>query len=376
MGNAYPPLLDVLVGITPGQTTLADEYHKAASAAHLGVRIITDVSTSGNRDLRQGIAESLPVALRTVPTYDIYRAVRAGEDPRKATVRVILEHIRDKADCITIHATGATSGVADDEVTSRVIPVTSRGGAMITEISERTSTGNPYVEVFDDILDICATERVAISLATTARPGSVIDALSSSHVQEVARQGELARRAHARGVNVLVELMGHVPLNLVEQYSALARRELDGAPYGALGPCVTDIAMGHDDVSGAIGAAVAAMHGTSFIACLTAGEHSHLPTLEELIQSIKSFQVALHAGWIAFSGDFSRDAEMSRARNRNDWKRMAELSLHPGDAHEIIATHGYHTGQACSMCGSSCPIVRTGAMIRTRSATEEFDQAV
>ena len=367
LGNMYPPLLDVIIGVTPGETTPEDEFQKALAASKLGVQIVTDVSTAEGGQLRRQIAESLPVAVRTVPTYDIYRAVRAGEDPRAATIRVIQEHIRNKVDCITIHATGTAAGVSDDDVVNRVIPVTSRGGAMMNEISVRTGLGNPYAETFDEILDLCATERIALSLATTARPGSVLDALSASHVSEVVRQGELARRAHARGVNVVVELMGHVPLNLVPDYCALARKELDGAPFGALGPCVTDIAMGHDDISGAIGAAVAAMHGTSFIACLTAGEHCHLPRHDELVQSIKNFQIALHAGWIAYSGDLSRDEEMSRARNRNDWPEMVKHSLHSDDAHEIVVTAGYHAGQVCSMCGSACPIVRTGAMARERN---------
>lgn len=364
VGVAFPPLLDVIIGITPGETSLETEFAKAEEAARLGVRIVTDVSTSGDATLRRRIATSLPVAVRTVPTYDIHQAFRAGEDARTATLRVVREHVGDGVDCITIHATGTNAGVRDEEVTSRIIPVTSRGGAMVNEISLHTGRANCYEEVFDEILDICADAHVAISLATTARPGSVVDALSASHVHEIHRQGELARRAHRRGVDVVVELMGHVPLHLIAEYCALARTVLDGAPFGALGPCVTDVAMGHDDVSGAIGAAVAAMHGTSFIACLTAGEHSHLPTQEELVQSIKSFQVALHAGWIACSGDLARDAAMSRARNANDWPRMVELSLHPEDSERIVAEAGYHVGQVCSMCGSSCPIVRTGAAVR------------
>ncbi|WP_393073688.1 phosphomethylpyrimidine synthase ThiC [Streptomyces sp. LN704] len=364
VGAGFPPLLDVIIGITPGETSVDTEFAKAEEAARLGVRIVTDVSTSGDATLRRRIRESLPVAVRTVPTYDIHRAFKAGEDARDATRRVVREHVADGVDCITIHASGTNAGVRDEEVTSRVIPVTSRGGAMVNEISDRTGRPNCYEETFDELLDICAEAHVAISLATTSRPGSVVDALSASHVHEIERQGELARRAHRRGVDVVIELMGHVPLHLIAEYCTLAGTVLDGAPYGALGPCVTDVAMGHDDVSGAIGAAVAAMHGASFIACLTAGEHSHLPTHEELLRSIRSFQVALHAGWIAHSGDLTRDAAMSRARNANDWPRMVELSLHPEDSARIVAAAGYHVGQVCSMCGSSCPIVRTGAAVR------------
>lgn len=368
LGANLPPLLDVIIGVTPGETSVESEFAKAITAVDLGIGIVTDVSTSGNADLRRRIASELPVSLRTVPTYDIYRAARAGEDAASAVRRVIKQHIADGADSITIHATGTPNGAIDEKVARRVIPVTSRGGAMMNEVAESTAGINPYVVAYEDILRLCTENEVTLCLATTARPGSVVDALDPSHLAEIDRQAELVRQAHQQGVAVIVELMGHTPLDRISEYCHLATEKFDGAPFGALGPCVTDVAMGHDDVSGAIGAAVAAMSGATFIACLTAGEHSHLPTHDELVRSIKSFQVALHAGWIARSGDLTQDRSMSVARNANDWPAMVANSLHPVDAQGIVDVAGYHSGQVCSMCGSSCPIVKTNAVLnRARS---------
>lgn len=364
IGGAIHPLLDVIIGLTPNQTTVEDEYEKVLAASELGVEIVTDVSTTADSSLRRRVLEAIPIAFRTVPTYEIHRRIKAGEAPRSATLREIEQQAEDGVDCVTIHATGAPLQSNRDEHESRIIPVTSRGGAMMTEVMLGTEGANPYVECFDEILDICRANGMAISLATTARPGSVADALSRSHLAEMGRQGELARRSHARGVNVVIEVLGHVPLNLIPAYCDFAWSEFDGAPFGALGPCTTDIAMAHDDIAGAIGAAVAAMHGVSFIACLTAGEHCRLPNLADVKSAIKAFQIALHVGWIARTGDLDRDAAMSRARNANDWTAMAAAALHPTDAREVVDACGYHTGQVCSMCGSACPIVRTSSLLR------------
>ena len=121
-----------------------------------------------------------------------------------------------------------------------------------------------------------------------------------------------------------VELVNHVPLHLIPVYCQLGKELLHGAPFGALGPTPTDIGIGYDDVVGAIGAATAVLHETSWITCVTAGEHCHIPTIDDIAQAVKYFQVALHAAAVSRHGDLSRDAKLSEARNRNDWATMAD----------------------------------------------------
>ncbi|MFV8173533.1 phosphomethylpyrimidine synthase ThiC [Mycolicibacterium peregrinum] len=367
MGSDVEPVLDVIFGISSPEAEFAVEYQKVVTAVELGIKIVTDVSTVLDDTLRRRVLAELPIAYRTVPTYEIYQKIKAGRSsPRSAVLEVVESHVSAGVDCITVHASGAPWRANHcPDFDERLIPITSRGGAMMQEIAAERAGCNPYLESFDDLLDICADYGVTLSLATTARPGSVADALSRAHLAEMNRQAELVSRAHAREVNVVVEVLGHVPLDLIPTYCEAARREFDGAPFGALGPCTTDVAMTHDDVAGAIGAAVAAMHGTSFIACITAGEHCHLPTVDEVASAIKAFQVAVHSGWIARTGLLDRDIAMSKARNSNDWRAMADNALHSEDARRVISANGYHSGQVCTMCGGSCPIVRTNALFRS-----------
>ncbi len=359
LGRYHPTVLGVIFGITPGETTLDQEYAKAVRASRLGVHTVTDVSTNGDPTLRRRVLESLDIVFGTVPTYDIHRRIRRkGKDPRTAVLSVLEEHAADGVDFLTIHASGSLSEASRLGVNDRVIPVTSRGGAMMAEVMTVAGHENPYWEYFDDVLELCRAQDIALSLAGTFRPGSVVDAMGPVHLGEVRRQADLVKRAHAMGVKVSVELINHVPLNLIPEYCELGKETLDGCPFGGLGPSPTDIAVTYDDVAGAIGAATAVMHGTSWITCVTAGEHCHMPTIDDMTQAVKYFQIATHIGHIARTRDLSRDAELSEARNRNDWAVMAKTAIHHEDAVVRFEHEGYHDGQSCSMCGGACPLVR------------------
>ena len=365
MGRSSPPLLNVILGVTPGQTTVDDEYQKAVTAVGLGVDMLTDVSTNNSHTLRRQIIDRLDVVTGTVPTYEIHRLItRVGRKPRDAVMSVLENHARQGVDWVVVHASSTPADARSLPLSHRHIPVTSRGGAMTLEIMAKASTENPYLTCFDEVLDLCAATGMALSLAATFRPGSVADALDSTHRREIEIQAELVRRAHAHRVKVSVELLNHVPLNLIPAYCDLADTVFEGAPYGGLGPVPTDIAIGYDDVAGAIGAANAVMHGTSNIACLTSGEHVHLPRHEDMVKAVKIFQLALHIGWSARTATYIRDAELSDARSRNDWATMSKLALHVDDASKVIEHHGYHDREACTMCRGACPLVRAQSLIK------------
>ncbi|MEV7597945.1 phosphomethylpyrimidine synthase ThiC [Kitasatospora sp. NPDC089797] len=366
LGRPHPAVLGVIIGVTPGETTPETEYAKAVRAVAQGAHTLTDVTTDGGPTLRRRVLESLNTVYGTVPTYEVFRRIRRGRQaPRDAVLAVLEEQAAEGVDFFTVHASATPEQARALGASDRVIPVTSRGGAMMVEVMDALGVGNPYAECFDEVLDLCRATGAALSLAGTFRPGSIADALDATHLAEVEVQAGLVRRAHAKGVKVSVELVNHVPVHLIPAYCALGRERLDGAPFGALGPSPTDIAITHDHVAGAIGATTAALHGTSWVTCVTAGEHCRIPDAEDIVTAVKYFQIALHIAEVGRTGDVARDAKLSRARNDNDWTAMAELAVHPADAQELVARQGYHHGEACTMCRGTCPLVR-GKAIRAR----------
>ena len=100
-------------------------------------------------------------------------------------------------------------------------------------------------------------------------------------------------------VQVIIEGPGHVPLNQVELNVRIQKEICKGAPFYVLGPLVTDIGMGYDHISAAIGGAVAGAAGADFLCYVTPAEHIRLPDIEDVKEGVIASKLAAHAADIA-----------------------------------------------------------------------------
>ena len=357
LGGDAGTTLGLLTGITPGETVVEQEVAKAKVGIRYGVRTITDLTTTGDETLLRDLLD-LDLAVGTVPIYGAIATKHRTVSLASHLFHRIQEGVANGVDFFSIHASLTPGMLRSLAHTNRAIPITSRGGALLGASMRRTGAENPFVEVFDELLSLCAENFVALSFVASFRPGSISDADSSEYLDELQLIGALARRATRSGVTTMVELVNHVPLGSIAQHVERGRTLFPTSALGALGPSPTDIAVGLDDVAGAIGAAVAASAGIDWINLVTSGEHSHLPSLDETTQALRYFQLALHIGAISSLNSQERDRALSVARARNDWDVMADLAIDPDLARALYREHDNHSGEACSMCGSTCPLVR------------------
>lgn len=212
------------------------------------------------------------------------------EDIRDA----FLQLCYDGVSFVTIHFT------ADLDLFSRAnqirkIPVTSRGGGMVlydSRINNRTQ--NIFRENIDEIANIALKHNVVISLGTTFRPGTILDACDSVHIEETLRQLSICRLLQSKGVKVMVENIGHITLDKIATHSKLLSKF--NAPIMPLGPLPTDAAINEDHIANAIGATFAAYIGCAHIInCVTRYEHSKSAiTQDAIIEAIRAAKVAAH----------------------------------------------------------------------------------
>ena len=85
------------------------------------------------------------------------------------------------------------------------------------------------------------------------RPGSILDSHDELQIAEMVNVSRLAKVAHQKDVQVMIEGPGHVPLNEVAANVRLAKSLIGNIPYYVLGPLVTDVAAGYDHIASAIG---------------------------------------------------------------------------------------------------------------------------
>ena len=365
--------VDVLEGVVTVSLSLNLKYNysimdvsakvqeKVKNAVDMGAESIMDLSSFGDTQVfRRRLTAECPAIIGTVPIYDavVYYHKALKEITTEEWLDIVRMHAEDGVDFMTIHCGINRDTAKRFKANKRLTNIVSRGGSIIFAWMEMTGKENPFYEHFDDILEICRKYDVTLSLGDACRPGCIEDASDISQIEELVTLGELTRRAWEKDVQVIIEGPGHMPLNQIEANMRIQKEICKGAPFYVLGPLVTDVAPGYDHITAAIGGAIAAAYGASFLCYVTPAEHLRLPNLEDVKEGIIASRIAAHAADLAkgIRGAGEWDHEMSLARKNLDWERMFELSIDPEKARRYRAEAKPEKEDTCSMCGNFCAV--------------------
>ena len=353
--------INVNLGASRDCLDLDVEMQKVQAAVDMGAEAIMDLSNFGDtRAFRRKLAAQCPAVLGTVPIYDaIVRYNKALKDiTADEWIDVVRMHAEDGVDFVTLHCGLNRRAAAFIKAHPRRTQIVSRGGSLIFAWMEMTGEENPFYEHFDRILDICQEYDVTLSLGDACRPGCLEDASDISQMEELITLAELTRRAWEKNVQVMIEGPGHMPMDQIAANMKIQQTLCKGAPFYVLGPLVTDIAPGYDHITAAIGGAIAAAAGASFLCYVTPAEHLRLPDVQDVKEGIIAAKIAAHAADIAKGVKGARDWDkaMSTARKKLDWEEMFRLSIDPEKAKAYRASAKPEKEDTCSMCGNFCAV--------------------
>lgn len=363
IGSMLRTKINVNLGVSRDCTDYGSEMQKVMSAVHLGAEAIMDLSSHGDtQPFRRKLTSECPALIGTVPVYD--SVIHYKRDLETLTARdfidVVRLHAEDGVDFVTLHAGITRKTIAQIRQHKRKMNIVSRGGSLVFAWMSMTGNENPFYEYYDEILDICETHDVTISLGDACRPGCLADATDVCQIEELVRLGELTKRAWNHNVQVMVEGPGHVPLDQIAANMKIQQSVCMGAPFYVLGPLVTDIAPGYDHITAAIGGAVAAMSGAAFLCYVTPAEHLALPNVDDVRQGIIASRIAAHAADIAKGIPHTRDIDdtMADARRALDWETQFSCALDPETARRIRESRKPENDHSdtCSMCGKFCAV--------------------
>ncbi len=364
IGKGLKTKVNANIGSSLEHISLKEEIKKLDASVQAKTDTIMDLSTGGDTGkIRREIIKKSPVPLGTVP---IYEAVIKAVKQKKGIINMREEDIfsaietqaKEGVDFMTIHAGVTLETISRIKKEGRLIDVVSRGGAFLTTWMLHNKKENPLYQDFDRVLEIAHNYDITLSLGDGMRPGSIADSTDRAQIQELILLGELARRAHDKGVQIIIEGPGHIPINEIEANIVLEKKLCHGAPFFVLGPLVTDIAPGYDHIVGAIGSAIAASFGADFICYVTASEHLRLPSIEDVKAGVIASRIAAHAADIAkgIKGAMDWDIELTKARKSRNWKRQIKLSIDPKLARRLRTKSKPKISDICTMCGKYCSI--------------------
>ncbi|WP_128478719.1 phosphomethylpyrimidine synthase ThiC [Halorussus pelagicus] len=357
IGQEFSTKVNANIGNSDEASGVEEELEKLHAAVHYGADTVMDLSTGGDLDrIREANVEHSPVPLGTVPIYEAVKRVESVEDiTRELLLDVIEKQAKQGVDYMTIHA-----GVLAEHLPltdGRTTGIVSRGGSILAQWMEDNGMQNPLYTEFEDICDVFAEYDVTFSLGDGLRPGSVADAGDEAQFAELETLGELTEIAQDRGVQVMVEGPGHVPMDQIAGQVERQREVCGGAPFYVLGPLVTDVAPGYDHITSAIGATEAARAGAAMLCYVTPKEHLGLPDAEDVREGLAAYRIAAHAADVANGREGARDWDdaLSEARYSFDWERQFDLALDPERARsshdQTLPGDNYKEARFCSMCG-------------------------
>ena len=359
IGRASKTKINANMGASPVSSSTDEEVEKLRWAQRWGADTVMDLSTGGDLDAtRDALCRHASVPIGTVPIYSMIIGRKIEDLDRDIILDTVRHQATQGVSYMTIHA-----GILKSHIKlakDRLIGLVSRGGSLLAKWMLTHGRENPMNTHWEDICDILREYDVTFSIGDGCRPGGLADATDALQLAELEEIGRLTERAWRRGVQVMVEGPGHVPLDQIEFNMKLERYLCHGAPFYVLGPLVTDIFPGYDHITSCIGATNAAYHGASMLCYVTPKEHLGLPKRDDVKQGCIAYKIAAHAADVALGipDTRSRDDELTKARAALNWERHFELSFDPDTA------RAYHDEDLdvdtdfCAMCGHDWCSVR------------------
>ena len=363
IGEGLRTKVNASIGTSTDIVDIAMEVEKAKAAERAGADTLMELSTGGDFvEIRKQVIANTTLSVGSVPLYQAFieAAIKDGavvhmkEDD---LFRITAEQAKLGTNFMAIHTGINWETVKRLRNQGRHGGLVSRGGAFMTAWMIHNEKENPLYAEFDYLVEIMKEHEVTLSMGNGMRAGAVHDATDRAAVQELLINAELADKAHAEGVQVIVEGPGHIPLDEIEANVILQKRVTNRKPFYMLGPLVTDIAPGYDDRVAAIGAAMSSSYGADFICYVTPAEHLALPTPDEVYEGVMSSRIAAHVGdMIKLKKTREADLEMGHARRDLDWERQFQVAMNPERARAIRAERMPADTDGCTMCGDYCAL--------------------
>jgi len=381
IGRNFLVKINANIGNSAVASSIEEEVEKMRWATKWGADTVMDLSTGKNiHATREWILRNSPVPIGTVPIYQALEKVNGrAEDLTWELFRdTLIEQAEQGVDYFTIHAGVLLRFVP--MTASRMTGIVSRGGSIMAKWCLAHHQENFLYTHWDDICDIMAAYDVSFSIGDGLRPGSVADANDRAQFGELEVQGDLTKRAWAKGVQVMNEGPGHVPMHMIEENMAKQLEWCHEAPFYTLGPLTTDIAPGYDHITSGIGAALIGWYGCAMLCYVTPKEHLGLPNKKDVKDGVITYKIAAHAADLAkgHPGAQYRDNALSKARFEFRWEDQFNLGLDPVTAREFhdqtLPQEGAKSAHFCSMCGPHFCSMKITEDVRKYAAEQNLSE--
>jgi len=351
IGKGLSTKVNVNLGTSSTKVCLDDEIQKARIAETFGADTISDLSMGGDiTAIRKEIFSHTTLPVTTVPVYQAvveHGLKQMTADDIMATLRA---QVAQGISSVVIHGVSREM-LGELRRKKRLLGMVSKGGSVTSAFMLMNQCENPFIEHFDEVLALCKKHDIVLSLGNTARSGCIHDRRDRMQIAETRQNVNLADRARAAGVQVIIEgAGGHIRSDRIAPMVKYYKKQ-SAYPLFVAGPLPTDVAVGYDHIAGAAGASIASAAGADYLCYITPAEHLGLPSPAAVKEGLIAFRIAAHIGDTVKYGREAEDTKIAQLRAALDREGQIRCSLDPDRARALS------DGDAeCTMCGEFCAI--------------------
>ena len=301
------------------------------------------------KPLWKSMVEMFDGAVGTLPHYLPFDETRGINE--SDFLDNILEMAKGGVSFMTLHPTASIETYQRAVKSHRIVPTTSRGGyVLLKDQALNHRKENLVASNFEKIMQIFKQYNVAVSIGTVFRPATIWEALDEYHLEETRLQKKYIDIAKAYGVPVMMEGIGHISLDKMQEYANIIRPY--NTPLMPLGPMPSDEIIGFDHVSNAIGAIAIAQTGVvGMINSVTREEHTgKVPLFDSILEGLKTARATAHCYNISKFENYKKATEVigvTRAKFETCVQRGGLFAFDNIDTQE---------SKTCTRCRRECPL--------------------
>ncbi|VVB87903.1 Phosphomethylpyrimidine synthase [uncultured archaeon] len=351
IGKGLRTKVNVNIGTSSLKIDPDEEVRKARVAEKYGADTLTDLSMGGDiTEILRMIFDNTILPVTTIPIYQAAAQTGLKNMTCEDIIRSIKQQANEGVSSFVLHCIDKrTLGLL--KTGKRVLGVVSKGGSITSAYMLLNNCENPFIENFDEILEILKSYDIVLSLGNTMRSGCVHDERDRAQLEEIKQNVNLAKQASALGVQVIIEgVGGHVRADKIAEYVKF-HKTCSHFPLFVAGPLPADVAVGYDHIAGCVGASIASGAGADYLCYITPSEHLGLPGTEQVREGLIAFKIAAHIGDSIKYGLNERDRLLAAKRAELDWEGQMSHAIDSERARELAPKEG-----PCTMCGDFCAI--------------------
>lgn len=351
IGKGAATKINVNLGTSSANIDPDTEIEKVKIAEKYGADTITDLSMGGDiPEIRRSVFENTTLPITTVPIYQAIAEHGLKDVSGDDILSYLGKQVKEGVSSVVLHCVEKRM-LEKLKRSGRVMGVVSKGGSFTSVFMLANNCENPFIEHFEEVIEMLRKKDVVLSLGNTMRSGCIHDLCDSAQMMEIDTNVRLAKEANENGLQVIIEGMGgHMQASGIPEYVRFYKSKTE-FPLFVAGPLPTDIALGYDHIAGAVGATMASGAGVDYLCSITPSEHLALPTPLQVREGLIAFKIAAHIGDSIKYGACERDLMLAKKRAHFDWNGQTELAIDPDKPKEMCPVVG-----PCSMCGEYCAI--------------------